>query len=1209
MLGSPGGMAPPGATALPGEVINTDDAPTVITNTRSPSPPPPLPLTVTGDAPSITGRRLGHYELIEAIGAGGMAAVLKARDLELGRIVALKILPPESARDQESVNRFKQEARAAAMLDHENVARVYSCGEDQGLHFIAFEFVEGDNLRVLIDRRGTIPAAECVRYMIQVAAGLNHAAERGVVHRDIKPSNIIITPDGRAKIVDMGLARHLDSLSVNGGVTQSGVTLGTFDYISPEQALDPRRADVRSDIYSLGCSFYHALTGRPPVPEGTAAKKLHAHQHIEPLDPRVLDPRIPDEVAVVLSGMMAKNPDRRYQSPTELIAHLKGLIERLKLGSDGLPTDSAVQAVPANPSVLPEAPRLRFGWVLGIAAVAITIAAFAMSGGDRRPQQSSPFWAADPPGKTTTSVTPLAETPVPPSNVAADGVRTVETVDDLADELSKKRSKVQLAKGTFDLRKRPAAIEFTGDKLELLGSRSGGSTIILPIGTQSTAASHRGLSFRVKSLVMRGIRFEFRPDTSQDSAEVGPGAPGLAIHASGGVELTDCFFSLQSGQAEDAVGVAIASSLASTADAPTLDVRIARCAFGNESSHHGCIALQVPARCKLQVEDSGFGPHNAAIQVVPPRDEVLEQPGLAIVKLERSSFMLDPRSAAVSAESLIELSAWYCVFAALGSAQDRPPQNPYGTVLHALRRETIKSFSGQGGKKNVYYGVNPLVIGTGENARSFTLEQCRAESLIGGEKAVTLNQRPWDDRDPLATLAKDPPWPAFRLKLTDPALFVDDSYVIVGAQFYDRTNEFTPYYTSPLAYPGLVWPPPKPRTAAEVSQKIWDPTTQDLGQLLRTVRPDDVILIKHDGLVPLESTVVLQSRTTTDFRVTFKPAPGCKPVFQAPGGGILKQYLFQLMSGEVAFEGIQFLLKPSHPRNPQWVTAVSIVGGKACTFTDCVFTLAEEDEARASAVLLDDPEKIMAMDGTSRPVPEVKFDRCILRGKGRGIWVPASRAVRVSLNQTLSAIDGSLLISEHAGKSVPGARSTLKLTRVTALIGGPLVELKGGKVGEMRLSGLVPVEVHSDDCLFAAVPGAGQPLVALEGIDSADVKSVLEWQVQNANRYANFDAGATMVTIRPTEDGVPKEWDWNQWTSFSGEPPAAGKPVGKITFALPPAGLKELARVKPDDVRIKMADFPDLASGIKAEDAGAVWNTLPQPWPGEAAVPEESRPE
>jgi len=158
--------------------------------------------------------------------------------------------------------------------------------------------------------------------------------------------------------VDMGLARALDA--VNGGVTHSGVTLGTFDYISPEQALDPRRADVRSDIYSLGCTFYHALTGRPPVSEGTAAKKLYAHQHVNPLDPRAINPNIPDDLAAILSGMMAKNPAQRYQSPADLIAHLKGVAERLKLSLDVVASDSTVQAVPASQAIASEPPRLRF---------------------------------------------------------------------------------------------------------------------------------------------------------------------------------------------------------------------------------------------------------------------------------------------------------------------------------------------------------------------------------------------------------------------------------------------------------------------------------------------------------------------------------------------------------------------------------------------------------------------------------------------------------------------------------------------------------------------------------------------------------------------------------------------------------------------------------------------------------------------------------
>src|SRR5205823_13150845 len=152
--------------------------------------------------------RLAHFELIEPIGAGGMATVLPARDTQLDRDVALKILPPEMAADPENVRRFHQEARSAAKLDHENIARVFFCGEDQGLHFIAFEFVEGDNLRALLERRGRLPVPEAVRYLLQVAAGLEHAAARGVVHRDVKPSNIIVSPNGRAKLVDMGLARN-----------------------------------------------------------------------------------------------------------------------------------------------------------------------------------------------------------------------------------------------------------------------------------------------------------------------------------------------------------------------------------------------------------------------------------------------------------------------------------------------------------------------------------------------------------------------------------------------------------------------------------------------------------------------------------------------------------------------------------------------------------------------------------------------------------------------------------------------------------------------------------------------------------------------------------------------------------------------------------------------------------------------------------------
>ncbi len=307
-----------GASAEP-----TDDAPTIITKGQRKPARPDEAITS-----SLRGRKLAHFELLEPIGVGGMAAVIRAHDTQLDRPVALKILPPGMAADPESLRRFQHEAKAAARLDHENIARVFYCGSDQGLHFIAFEFVEGENLRILIDKRGRLPVGEAIKYMLQVATGLVHASSRGVVHRDIKPSNIIITPTGKAKLVDMGLARSLGG-KLDGSLTQSGVTLGTFDYISPEQALEPRDADVRSDIYSLGCTFYHCLTGQPPVPEGTAAKKLHHHQHVAPVDPRQMNSTIPDDVAAVLARMMAKDPKQRYQQPEHLVQHLMQLAQKV----------------------------------------------------------------------------------------------------------------------------------------------------------------------------------------------------------------------------------------------------------------------------------------------------------------------------------------------------------------------------------------------------------------------------------------------------------------------------------------------------------------------------------------------------------------------------------------------------------------------------------------------------------------------------------------------------------------------------------------------------------------------------------------------------------------------------------------------------------------------------------------------------------------
>jgi eukaryotic-like serine/threonine-protein kinase len=284
----------------------------------------------------LVGEQLGHFVLEEFVGGGGMGAVFRATDIELGRSVALKVVSGVH-NDDDTLRRFKIEAQSAARLDHHNIARVYYVGEDKGWHYIVFEFINGVNIRDLVEHRGPLPLDEAIYYTLQVAEALEHASQRDVVHRDIKPSNVLVMQDGKVKLVDMGLARLHQVESAADELTASGMTLGTFDYISPEQARDPRSADVRSDLYSLGCTLYYMLTGRPPFPEGTVLQKLFSHSLDAPPDPRDVRPEIPEEVTQVVHRMLAKNPRDRFQTAGELIKRLLRLADDLQLSLAGRP--------------------------------------------------------------------------------------------------------------------------------------------------------------------------------------------------------------------------------------------------------------------------------------------------------------------------------------------------------------------------------------------------------------------------------------------------------------------------------------------------------------------------------------------------------------------------------------------------------------------------------------------------------------------------------------------------------------------------------------------------------------------------------------------------------------------------------------------------------------------------------------------------------
>jgi serine/threonine protein kinase len=293
---------------------------------------------------TLVGRNLAHFQLIEFVGGGGMGAVFRASDTMLNRTVAVKVLSRDQGRDEETVKRFQNEAQSAARLDHENIARVYYVGEDDGWYFIVFEFIEGKNLRELVGEQGPLPVDQALQVILQISEALEHSATREVVHRDIKPSNVLLMPTGKAKLVDMGLARLRPLKSRDEDLTASGVTLGTFDYISPEQARDPRTADVRSDIYSLGCTWYYMLTGQPPFPEGTVLQKLLSHSSEAAPDPRRLRPDLPQELIPVMHKMLAKRPSDRYDLPADLISDLLMLAERL-----GLSTTTRGEAIWVTP--------------------------------------------------------------------------------------------------------------------------------------------------------------------------------------------------------------------------------------------------------------------------------------------------------------------------------------------------------------------------------------------------------------------------------------------------------------------------------------------------------------------------------------------------------------------------------------------------------------------------------------------------------------------------------------------------------------------------------------------------------------------------------------------------------------------------------------------------------------------------------------------
>ncbi|HMP04007.1 MAG TPA: serine/threonine-protein kinase, partial [Gemmatales bacterium] len=270
------------------------------------------------------GFAIGKYLVLEQLGEGGMGKVFLCEHMVMRRRVAIKVLARELANDPSTLLRFQQEARAVAALDHPNIVRAHDVDSEGDNHFIVMEYVDGTSLHDIVRKRGPLSPERASYFIKQAAIGLDQVMLAGMIHRDIKPGNLLLDRKGNVKLLDLGLARFAEEKRES--VTQKfdeGSVLGTADYLSPEQAMDSHDVDIRTDIYSLGATFYFLLTGRPPFEGGTVTQKLLFHQMKEPERLAKLRPDLPAELIAVVEKMMAKDRNVRYQKPAEVVAALE----------------------------------------------------------------------------------------------------------------------------------------------------------------------------------------------------------------------------------------------------------------------------------------------------------------------------------------------------------------------------------------------------------------------------------------------------------------------------------------------------------------------------------------------------------------------------------------------------------------------------------------------------------------------------------------------------------------------------------------------------------------------------------------------------------------------------------------------------------------------------------------------------------------------
>jgi serine/threonine protein kinase len=1177
----------------------SDESPTVISKSSRQSPANEA-FSEKAAAESLRGRRLAHFELLEPVGVGGMAAVIRARDTQLDRTVALKVLPPEMAEDPENVQRFHQEARSAAKLDHENIARVFFCGEDQKLHFIAFEFVEGDNLRAMIERRGRLPVQEALHYMMQIAAGLAHAAARGVVHRDIKPSNIIVSPNGRAKLVDMGLARMAET-QTDHALTQSGVTLGTFDYISPEQALEPRDADVRSDIYSLGCTFYHALTGQPPAPDGTAARKLHHHQNEAPIDPRQLNPEIPDDVAMILARMMAKDPGARYQRAEHLLQHL-----HLVSQEAGIPSGERSDLLPYLDAPLPDPPRTRPLLVLGLAAMILLVFILFLGRTDKPKDNRNAFDSArfatsgqkETGSRATESDRKRSQTPELPASNGADPTpepRNVATARELYDLGQEKRAddSALIVELTGNLYEFPAANDegfsllpvLTGHKIVLRPKNpTTKPTIRIAYDAQQPGQLNRllGLNIDADDVEIENVRFIVDGRGSRLGGMAGliltsrdrPGPDGTTI------TVRDCDF-IQVGPPTDPTANRLSSVVL---HAPNRKPRLTlvNCSFlgyeepagdGFKNAKRGgqdAITLKTTAK-ELVARNCAFGPHSSLFRIETGADG-------SVVQVRHCAGILVGESAAfhlVGERTGCKLDVRYSWLAGMNS----PAMTDMGTQWRGaalLRQDGMgdAAFTYKG-KDNRFHHLDAFWVRptaadqvVAENQTAFQEKNMEEDST-----SLPPNVRFWKSPDPLDALERGEIAAAFMVNDQLAQLRSIGDKSLVGLTSWGKQT-FKPAEDKP-AVAGRKTLTVDP-TAKTAGNNIF-PTL--LGALAEIKQEEEAeILLKFDGIKELAPV-----RVENRIKATIRPAPGSHPIVAIKSSRDQHSLLFHILDGELTLENLEFRVQPNAPLSDTGLRSqalVGLLGEGRCTFSSCWVTLDPAGKGvPLSVVEVSDPEAHqMRMDNApqSSKVPHIAFENCVVRGEGDLIESHAVRPFELEVNNVWTALSGSLLNSdgvrdENAPPPEQAQAVTVKFRQVTGYVASNLVRMRSGSLKHMT-----PIIVETDRCIFQSA--GAKSLVHLEGPNpgSALIRSLVQWNAQN-NVYGGFDF---FQDHQPPGDATPAPpIGLQQWRSVE-----MTSRIDQMAVLIP-SGDVALLQAVPSKFNLK---------SIIAGGQGAVMDTLPK---------------